>query len=136
MAEESEFVSQSARISDDHHYARLLRQVDLFSGLDRVTLAKLAAHLQPLFFKSGSVIFRQGEVGNAFYLVASGSVGVYTVDCTGTAEIQIKVLHAAEPFGEMALLNSIARTATIKTETDCEVLRLERGAFTDLVREQ
>lgn len=136
MTEQSERDSQSKAASDDHHYARLLRQVDLFSSLDRVTLAKIAAHLQPLFYKTGSVIFRQGEVGNAFYLVATGSVGVYTLDDSGLVETQIKVLHAGEPFGEMALLNSIARTATIKAETDCEVMRLERGAFTDLVREQ
>lgn len=121
---------------DHHEYARLLRQVDLFAGLDRVTLAKLAAHLHPLSYKAGSVIFRQGDAGNAFYLVASGTVGVYALDSTGTAENRVKILHAGEPFGEMALLSNIARTASIKVETDCDVLRLERAAFLDLVREQ
>ncbi len=124
-------------ITDDHgEYARLLRQVDLFAGLDRVTLAKLAGHLHPLFFKAGAVIFRQGDTGNAFYLIASGSVGVYTLDRTGTAENRVRILHAGEPFGEMALLSNIARTASIKVETDCKVLQLERAAFIDLVREQ
>jgi anion transporter len=121
---------------DSHDYARLLRQVDLFAELDRVTLAKLAAHLHPLFYKPGSVIFRQGDTGNAFYLIARGSVGVYTLDSTGTAEQRVKILHAGEPFGEMALLGNITRTASIKAETDCEVLRLERAAFIELVREQ
>lgn len=123
--------------SSDHlEYARLLRQVDLFAGLDRITRAKLASHLQPLSFAGRSIIFRQGDVGDAFYLVASGSVGVYTTDRTGVTEIQVKVLRAGEPFGEMALLSNIPRTATIKAETDCRVLRLDRGAFIQLVREQ
>lgn len=117
-------------------YADLLRQVDLFAGLDRVTLAKLAAHLQPLTFAGLAGVFRQGDVGDAFYLVASGSVGVYTIDRTGTAETQVKILNAGEPFGEMALLTNNPRTASIRAETDCEVLRLDRSAFIELVREQ
>lgn len=121
---------------DQHEYARLLREVDLFAGLERVTLAKLAAHLQPQFYAASSIIFRQGDAGDALYVVASGTVGVYTADQTGTAETLVKILSVGEPFGEMALLSSIPRTATIKVETDCEVLRLNRSAFVDLVREQ
>lgn len=45
--------------SGDHiQYAHLLRQVDLFAGLDRVTLAKLAAHLQPISYAAQTIIFR------------------------------------------------------------------------------
>ena len=128
--------AQPPRSSDHFKYARLLRQVDLFAGLDRVTLAKLASHLQPLSYAARSIIFRQGETGDAFFLLASGSVGVYTNGRTGVAEMQVKVLNAGEPFGEMALLSNIPRTATIKVETDCQVLRLDRSAFIELVREQ
>jgi CRP-like cAMP-binding protein len=117
-------------------HARLLGHVDLFAGLERVTVAKLAAHLDPRSYKSREIIFRQAEPGDAFYLVASGSVGVYLMDKSGAADIRVKVLHAGEPFGEMALLTNSPRTATIKAETDCEVLRLDRSFFLDLVREQ
>ena len=58
-------------------YARLLGQVDLFKGLERVTLAKLAAHLEPLSYPSGTIIFHQAEPADAFYLVARKTVGVY-----------------------------------------------------------
>ena len=122
--------------TDHVGYANLLGQVDLFLGLERVTLAKLAAHLEPLFYSSGSVIFRQAEPGDAFYLVATGSVGVYSTGRSSAAETRVKTLHAGEPFGEMALLTNSPRTATIKAETDCEVLRLDRSSFLDLVREQ
>lgn len=137
MADRAEVLGrEAAPIGDHHEYARLLRRVDLFAELDRVTLAKLAAHLQPTFYSAGSIIFRQGDAGDAFYLVAKGSVGVYTGDAAGTAETRLKELHAGEPFGEMALLSNITRTASIKVETDCEVLRLDRGVFLSLVREQ
>src|SRR5229473_3049824 len=122
-------------VPTDHlGYARLLGQVDLFAGLDRVTLAKLAAHLEPLSFAAKTTILRQGEPGDAFYLVARGSVGVYSG--SETNETPVKVLHEGEPFGEMALLTNSTRTASIKTETDCEVLRLARGVFLEVVREQ
>jgi anion transporter len=128
--------ASKASPTDHVGYANLLGQVDLFLGLERVTLAKLAAHLEPLFYSSGSVIFRQAEPGDAFYLVATGSVGVYSTGRSSAAEIRVKILHAGEPFGEMALLTNSPRTATIKAETDCEVLRLDRSSFLDLVREQ
>lgn len=129
-------VAAHAPLIDHLGYARLLGQVDLFAGLDKVTLAKLAAYLQPLSYQAGAIIFHQAEPGDAFYLVASGAVGVYTADKSGTGETRLEVLRAGEPFGEMALLTNSPRTASIKAESDCEVLRLERGAFLDLVRQQ
>jgi DASS family divalent anion:Na+ symporter len=122
--------------TDHLRYARLLGQVDLFAGLERVTLAKLAAHLEPLFYPSRSIVFRQAEPADAFYIVATGSVGVYHTGSSPAADTPVKILHAGEPFGEMALLTNSARTATIKAETECEVLRLDRSSFLDLVREQ
>jgi anion transporter len=121
---------------DHREYARLLRKIDLFGGLDRIVLAKLAAHLQPLAFPSSAIIFRQGDAGDAFYVVATGAVGVYVTDGNSAVERRVRVLHAGEPFGEMALLSNIPRTATIRAETNCEVLRLEHSSFLDLVREQ
>jgi anion transporter len=121
---------------DHREYARLLRRIDLFGGLDRVVLAKLAAHLQPLAYPSSSIVFRQGDAGDAFYVVASGTVGVYVTDRSGAVETRVTVLHAGDPFGEMALLSNIPRSATIRAETDCDVLRLERSSFLDLVRDQ
>src|SRR5579864_6741847 len=124
MADETPVPPEPIPASDHGEYARLLRRVELFTGLDRVTLAKLAAHLQPQSFQPGAVIVRQGDIGDAFYLVARGSVGVYAVDNAGGEERLLKLLHVGEPFGEMALLNDIPRTATVKAESACEVLRL------------
>jgi anion transporter len=143
-AEPTNVERRNAAQGSEHHaeawdhqgYARLLREIDLFGGLDRIVLAKLAAHLHPLAFPSSSIVFRQGDAGDAFYVVATGAVGVYVTDTSSTVERRVRVLHVGEPFGEMALLSNIPRTATIRAETNCEVLRLERGSFLDLVRDQ
>ena len=134
MTNGDQAIAEDSSSNRHFEYAKLLRQIDLFSGLERVTLAKLAAHLQPLSFESQSVIFRQGEAGDAFYLVATGSVGAYLSGRAGN-ETLLRLLQVGEPFGEMALLTNSPRTATIKVEDKCEVLRLDRKVFLELVRE-
>jgi divalent anion:Na+ symporter, DASS family len=126
----------AAAPTDAAAYAQLLGRLDLFAGLDRVTLAKLAAHLEPRRYAALEIVFRQGDPGDAFYLVARGSVGAYVPDESGDGERRLNLLEAGEPFGEIALLTNIPRTTTIKAETDCELLWLPRSRFLALVREQ
>jgi di/tricarboxylate transporter/CRP-like cAMP-binding protein len=128
--------SGAASRTDHAGYARILGQVHLFAGLDRVALARLAAHLEPVSCADQAVIFRQDDPGDAFYLVATGHIGIYRADPVGDGDSRIRTIGPGEPFGEMALLTNRSRTATAKCETDCELLRLERSAFLNLVREQ
>jgi anion transporter len=116
-------------------YAELLGRVDLFSGLSRLTLAKLAAHLVPVQLSSGEELFHQGEPGDAFYLISSGEIGVY-VPGEGNGESRVAVLRAGDPVGEMALLTNRPRSATIRAESDGRLLRLDRARFLRLVREE
>jgi di/tricarboxylate transporter len=122
--------------TSDPDYADLLARVDLFAGLDRVTLAKLAAHLEPVPLKAGADVFRQGDPGEAFYLVVRGSVGVYASASDGLAETRLNTLGPGAPFGEMALLGDRPRSATIRADREAEVLRLERARFLSLVRRE
>jgi len=115
-------------------YATVLTQVDLFTGLDRVTLAKLAAHLEVVPVDAGSAVVHQGGPGDAFYLVVKGTFGVY-VAADGD-ESCVNTLGPGAPFGEMALLSGRPRSATVRAETAAEVLRLERSRFLDLVRRE
>ena len=117
-------------------HADLLAKVKLFAGVDRVTLAKLAAHLESLSVPSGTELFRQGDPGDAVYLVARGSLGAFVSSGGDPGERRVNTLEAGNPFGEMALLCDHPRAATIRAETDAEVLRLERARFLALVREE
>lgn len=117
-------------------HADLLAGVDLFADIERVTLAKLAAHLQSVPLESGQVLFREGDPGDAFYLVAKGSVGVYVAGRDGLEDQRLCVLGPGDPLGEMALMTNSLRSATIRAETNGEVLRLDRARFLKLVREE
>ena len=66
----------SVRQTPGLEYATVLTRVDLFAGLDRVTLAKLAAHLEIVPVDAGTAVVRQGDPGDAFYVVVKGAFGV------------------------------------------------------------
>jgi len=114
-------------------YADVLASVDLFAGLDRVTLAKLAAHLEPVSVDPGAAVFRQGDPGDAFYLIVRGSFGIYVAGASGSAEKRVNTLGPGAPFGEMALLSGQPRSATVRADEDAGVLRLDRARFLGLV---
>ena len=115
--------------SSGAEHADLLARVELFAGLNRVALAKLAARLVPVPLTRGADLFRQGDPGDAFYLVARGEVGVYVDTGAEIGESRIAVLRPGDPLGEMALLTNSPRSATIRAETDGELLRLDRARF-------
>jgi DASS family divalent anion:Na+ symporter len=117
-------------------HAALLARVELFGGLARVTLAKLAAHLVPVRLTSGAELFHQGDPGDAFYLIARGELGVYVAGGEDEDEKRVAVLGAGDPVGEMALLTSSPRSATIRAETDGDLLRLDRARFLSLMRQE
>jgi len=110
-------------------YADLLRRVDLFAGLDRVHLARLAAHLDVVAVEPGAVVCRQGEPGDALYVIARGRFGVYAPSPAGGAELPIRTLEPGDFFGEMALITGAPRSATVRAERPAVLLRLDRASF-------
>lgn len=81
--------------------------------------------------EAGEVIFRQGDSGGHFYLIASGQVEVVREHRDGTAEV-IAHLGIGEYFGETALLSGSRRNATIRCLTPVDVLTLGHEDFDTL----
>lgn len=113
-----------------------LTRIPLFAEIDRVALAQLAAHLDPIVFEEGDTVCRQGEPGDCLYVLTAGRLGVHVHDPDGGASRRIDGLNAGDFFGEMALLTGEPRSATVRAEARSRVLRLERERFEALVREQ
>lgn len=79
-------------------------------------------------FPAGSVILAEGDAGNCMYVVMQGEVSVSVKD---------KLLATAKPgeiVGEMALINSDIRSATVTAETDCQLALIDQGSFESLLR--
>ena len=78
---------------------------------------------------AGTVIIREGQPGDRFYVLLSGLAGV-----SQTSLGERGVIRAGEFFGEVALAMNIPRTATVTTMTPCVVASCDAAAFEELVR--
>ncbi|MCB0200094.1 MAG: cyclic nucleotide-binding domain-containing protein [Anaerolineae bacterium] len=119
--------------STQRDYARLLRQMPLFSAMSRDEIELLAGRLQPRQIKAGRDIVRQGDPADDFFVVASGQVEVIVQDEQGANET-VNRLARGDYFGELALLRTAVRSATCRAVTTSQVLALSRADFDQLVR--
>jgi MFS family permease len=101
----------------------LLRGVPIFAPLPDGVLEQLAAKLIRLHVPAGREVFRQGERGDRFYVVADGTAEVVM------AEGAVSSQGAGGYFGEIALVRDVPRTATVRARTDLELYALERDDF-------
>lgn len=114
--------------------AATLAAVPLFQGVDPARLKLIAFTAERQTVPAGTVLVRQGEPGDAVFVVLSGEASVH-VDTADGGALQVGMVPAGTLFGEVALLADVARTATVKTETEMVVLRLGADLFFDLVQE-
>jgi hypothetical protein len=102
---------------------RLLTSIPIFSLLPGPSLDHLAGRLVPVQLDAGSVIVREGDEGDRFYIVAEGTVDVTTADGRGST------LEAGDHFGEIALIRESPRTATVTAATPVVLYALDRDDF-------
>eukprot|EP00930_Biecheleria_cincta_P076311 TRINITY_DN6350_c0_g1_i1.p1 TRINITY_DN6350_c0_g1~~TRINITY_DN6350_c0_g1_i1.p1 ORF type:complete len:407 (-),score=113.70 TRINITY_DN6350_c0_g1_i1:111-1331(-) len=114
-------------------YESFLESVDILRDLTRYELATLSDMLESEVFDDGEAIINQGEEGNYFYIVEDGECKAYI----GGEQGEIEVRHYRRPgeyFGEIALLVSAARRATVRgAGRGCSVLSVSRKDFDDVL---
>jgi MFS family permease len=102
---------------------QLLRGIEIFKPLPPPVLESLAHALVPVRVPAGREVFREGERGDRFYIVADGEVEIVqdgqVVNLEGPGEF----------FGEISLLRDVPRTATVRARTEVELRALERDEF-------
>lgn len=106
-----------------------LARVGLFASLPGETLAKLADRMQREELAAGTVLVREGDPGDRFYVLLSGLAAV-SQSSLGAR----RVLRAGELIGEVALAMNVPRTATVTTMTPCVVASCDAETFDELLR--
>jgi predicted acylesterase/phospholipase RssA/CRP-like cAMP-binding protein len=119
--------------TDMHPETEALRQSSVFGGLPAAALDAVVASLEPLFLEGGEVLFRQGDAGDAAYVVLSGRVRIER-DTPSGREV-VREAGRGELIGEFALLTGAARTATVRASRHCELGRIRRERFDALLAE-
>jgi len=101
----------------------LMRETTIFAMLPGPVLEQLAVGARDVEVSAGSNVVEQGDVGDRFYILASGRV-VALVDGR-----EVRELVSGESFGEIALLRDVPRTATVRATEDVRLVAFERDAF-------
>jgi glucose-6-phosphate 1-dehydrogenase len=102
----------------------VLEHVPLFHTADPVFLHNLAMMLKPVVYSPGEYIIRHGETGSEMYIICRGEVEV--LDRAGEL---VKPLREGDFFGELSLLLSQPRTASIRARTTCDLFVLNKSDF-------
>lgn len=109
-----------------------LRHVPLFESLDNEAAHELCELLESIDLKSGALLFRAGDEGDAMYLIEEGKVRI-CVRAQDGHEVTLTELERGDFFGEMALLDRKPRSADARVAEDARLAVLSRDHFLSFV---
>jgi len=110
-------------------YEGFLEEVPLLSTLTPYERSKIADALETKKYPPGTEIIREGDIGEAFYILESGEAQVYI---RGNDQ-PVKRYNKGDYFGELALLNDAPRAASVISETEVKVAMLKKNGFQRLL---
>ncbi|WP_029582592.1 Crp/Fnr family transcriptional regulator [Bradyrhizobium sp. URHD0069] len=113
----------------------VLRKHPIFCDLDPEALDQLCRYAKHSTLKRGATIFSKGDPGTSLIAVISGTVKISISSADGRSAI-LNLIGVGEIFGEVALLDGLARTADATANTNCEIFVIDRRDFIPFVRSQ
>jgi len=111
-----------------------LRRFPLWTGFSDELLRVVADAMEPISWKSGDAIIRQGEPGRYYSVLVSGIAEVRVRTETGKCTT-VATMREGDSFGEMSLLSDALTSADVVALEDCETLALGKEAFHELIAE-
>ena len=113
----------------------VLRKHPIFCDLDPEALDQLSRYAKYTTLKRGTTIVSKGDPGNSLIAVISGTVKISVSSPDGRSAI-LNLIGPGEIFGEVAVLDGLARTADATANTNCEIYIIDRREFLPFVRSQ
>jgi CRP/FNR family cyclic AMP-dependent transcriptional regulator len=104
-----------------------LENVPLFSGMATQELIYVAGIVQEDAFPAGATVIREEDAGDAMFIVVDGELMVHR------RNTQLAKLRSKDFFGEMSILNSEPRSASVTAVSKCRLLRIEESDFWQLL---
>jgi CRP-like cAMP-binding protein/Zn-dependent protease len=106
----------------------LIAELPILSDVPTETLNELAGRIKLRGYGAGETVVRQGERGDAFFVVRSGRLLVVDESAGGEGRI-LRYLSRGEAFGEVALTEAHTRRATVRAELPSELFVIDKGSF-------
>ncbi len=113
----------------------VLRSHPLFRDLGADALDQLCRYAKKRTFKRGATIFAKGDPGQSLFFIISGTVKIGVSSADGRGAI-FNMVDAGEIFGEIAVLDGLARTADAIANSNCELFVVDRRDFLSLLAGQ
>jgi MFS family permease len=122
-----ESASEVARLAP---IVALLGALDLFAGATNNVLENLASSAKEERLRGGTVVIRQGDDADALWVLVAGALLVDARNAYGV-DVVLPPVHAPGYVGELGLLHNAPRSATVTTQADTRLLRIEGKDFLD-----
>ncbi len=108
-----------------------LINVPIFSDLPTNLFRGILPRVRHASYKAGDYVIKEGDKGEAFYLIKTGSVTV--LQEKDGEEHELRKLGVDEYFGEIALLQDVPRTASVRCDEDCDFVAIHASDFRQLM---
>ncbi len=108
--------------------AERLSRIEIFKHVSLANLENLSRAIDMQTFAPGFLVFREGDQGDAMYLIEHGEVEITVRDRSGQEKL-LRTFGAGDVVGEFSLLDGQPRSASLRARTQCDVLRLQRQVF-------
>ena len=102
-----------------------IEKVPFLQGASHELTRELALELRPVVFTPGDYVFRAGEIGRHMYFISRGAVDIIAAD----GKTLYNTLRDGDFFGEIALLFSQPRTASVRAVDYCDMYLLDKETF-------
>jgi SulP family sulfate permease len=112
-----------------------LARFDVFANMTGEELGIMRAALSRHVYSKAEVVFREGDIGDELYLIVKGSASVRLQLAGSDREIRLITFSVGTVFGEVALLDQEARSATVEADDDLVCFVLTRASFEKLTVE-
>jgi len=110
----------------------LLKKVSYFQNCSEIELKKLIEIGYRKRLHAGDILYREGDAGNTFYIILSGSVEYYVEQLEQTPT----VLTPGEFIGELSLMLGLRRTVTVRAREETILFAINKEGFANLLKEQ
>ena len=112
--------------------ASILKKVPLFEGLTQAQLQKIASIASERRYDGSASIFKEGDVGQEMYVIASGKVRISKM-IPGAGEEALAILEPGHYFGEMAVIEDTPRSADAIAHIPCTLWVIDREKLDQLM---
>lgn len=108
---------------------KLISSIPIFIGCSNSCLKDISINLEQIYSSPGDMIIKIGDIGEEMFILSHGNVDVIL-----ESGERIATLHDGQIFGEIALLKETTRTANIQSQTYCDLYKLTKKSFNEIVK--